>query len=105
IDDAVHVLAEVGPQGDDFAIDAGLHLARKEGLAIVLPRDVLADPADGLVRFRSGGIESERPQQHQAPRGGGPFWKQRALARGWQRLPTTDRLCRRQPRRVWFFPR
>src|SRR5579859_1843099 len=98
IDDAVDVLAEIRSQCDDFAVDARLDLAGKEGLAIVLPRNVLADPADGLPRFQSFGIESESPQQHQAPRRGGPFRKERALPLGWQGFPPLDRLSRGQSR-------
>src|SRR5258708_37084122 len=86
-DDAFDLLSEVGSQRDDFAVDAWLPLAREEGLAIVLPRSALADPADGLPRLHTGGIEPKRPQQHQAPRGGGPFRKERALALGGQGLP------------------
>src|SRR6185436_2329155 len=51
IDDALHVLAEVGAEGDGPAIDAGLDFALEERLAGVLPATVLADERDGAPRF------------------------------------------------------
>src|SRR5947209_1155067 len=45
VHDALDVLAEVGSDRNDLPVDAGLHLAREEGLAVVLPSAALANQA------------------------------------------------------------
>src|SRR2546427_8960356 len=97
MDDAVCVAAEVGAERHDLAINARLNLASEERLAVVLPCNLIADSADGLAGLRAGGIESESAQQHRAPGRRGPFWKERALPRGRQGPPPTDRLSPGQP--------
>src|SRR5207237_3564831 len=104
MDDAVDVAAEVGAERHDLAVDAGLNLASEERLAVVLPCNLIVDSADGLAGLQAGGIESESAQQHQAPGGRGPFWKERALPRGRQGPPPTDRLSRSQPGRNALVP-
>src|SRR5205807_9813661 len=84
VHDALNVLAEVGPERNDLPVDAGLHLAGEEGLAIVLPPAVLADQEDGAARAGAGGIETEVSEQHQAPGGGRPLGEQRSLALRWE---------------------
>src|SRR5215472_15778121 len=48
---------------------------------------MLADQVDRMARFSARGIEAKYPQELQAPRGRGPFGKQRALSAGRQRMP------------------
>src|SRR5439155_22796635 len=83
VHDALDVLAEVGSDRNGPAVDARLHLAREEELAVVLPPALLADLADGVARSCAGRIKTECPQQHQAPGGGGPFGEEGALPLGW----------------------
>src|SRR5260370_30376273 len=71
--DALDILAEIGPDRNDPAVDAWLHLAREEGLAVVLPSAVLADQAHGMARFCAGRIKTECPQQCHAPGSRGPL--------------------------------
>src|SRR5205814_9227371 len=78
VHDVLDVLTEVGADGCGLAVDARLHLAREKGLAVVLPLDVLAHEPDGPARSVACRIETELPQQHQAPCRRGPFREERA---------------------------
>ena len=72
------VLAEVGADRPDLPVDAGLHLAGEEGVAVTLrraatlPGHAVADEAHRAARLVARGIETHVPQQHQDVHGGVP---------------------------------
>ena len=72
------VLAKVGADRPDLPVDAGLHLAGEEGIAVTflrgpaLPGHAVADEAHRAARLVARGIETEVPQQHQDVHGGVP---------------------------------
>ena len=72
------VLAEVGADRRHLPVDAGLHLAGEEGIAVAfrraapLPRHAVTDEAHRAPCLVARGIETHLPQQHQDVHGGVP---------------------------------
>src|SRR5581483_5030054 len=96
--DAVDVVAEIGPERNDPAVDAGLDLAPEERLAVVFPPAVLADEAYRVAGLRARRVDSEVLEKLQAPARRGPLREERALPLGRQRLPPLGGPVRRERR-------
>src|SRR5262249_49392079 len=71
VDDATDVLAEVGAGRGHLPVDARLHLAGEEAIAVTLrrptalPRHAVADEAHRAACLFARGVETEVTQQHQ----------------------------------------
>lgn len=72
VDDPLHLLPEGRTDRERQAVDARLDLAREERLAVVLPPAVRVHRRDRATGLRARRVETEQPQQLQAPRGRGP---------------------------------
>ena len=98
VDDALHVLAEVGADRDGRAVDARLDLAVEERQVVVLPAAVLADERDRPADAGLGRVEPEDPQQHQGRLRAGPFGEVRAAAPAGRRRAGGRAAARPSPR-------
>jgi len=71
-DDTVHILVEVGTQGDDQAVDTGFDLAAEERLPGVLPTAVVSHQLHRSQHPVATWVDAEVPQQHEAVCRGSP---------------------------------
>src|SRR5690606_29590917 len=76
LNDALHILPEISACRRDLTIDAGFHLANKEGVALVclpaLPRHAVSDECQRTLCLLALRIETHIAQQRQDVHGGVP---------------------------------